>query len=73
MSRGVKPPARRWAASRLELVPKRQEDRAALVADLQERMKRVTTTAFQRDPGLQQRVRDISTGKSPVFQAGDLK
>jgi mono/diheme cytochrome c family protein len=55
----------------LELVPKRQEDRAALMADLQERMKRVTTTAFQRDPGLQQRVRDISTGKSPVFQAGE--
>ena len=57
----------------LELVPKRQEDRAALAADLQERMKRVTTTAFERDPGLRQRVRDISTGKSPVFQAGEPK
>jgi len=55
----------------LELVPKRQEDRAALVAALQERMKVVTTEAFQRDPGLQQRVRDLTTGKSPVFKAGD--
>jgi hypothetical protein len=57
----------------LDLVPKRQEDRGALAADLAERMKRVTAEAFGRDPGLQERVRDISTGKSAVFQAGESR
>jgi hypothetical protein len=57
----------------LELVPRLQEERAALVAALQERMKQLQVTAFQKDPGLQQRVRDLSTGKSPVFQAGEPK
>jgi hypothetical protein len=57
----------------LELVPRLQEERAALVAALQERMRQVTVTAFQKDPGLQQRVRDLSTGKSPVFKAGEPK
>jgi mono/diheme cytochrome c family protein len=57
----------------LELVPARQTDRNALTADLSERMKRITTAAFQREPGLQERIRDISTGRSAVFQAGEPK
>jgi len=57
----------------LELVPSRQADRTALTADLNERMKRITAAAFQSDPGLQERVRDISNGRSAVFQAGEPK
>jgi hypothetical protein len=57
----------------LELVPRRPEDRGILAADLGDRMKRITTAAFQRDPGLQERVRDIATGRSAVFQAGEPK
>jgi hypothetical protein len=57
----------------LELVPARQADRNTLSADLSERMKRITTTAFQQDPGLQERIRAISNGRSAVFQAGEPK
>jgi hypothetical protein len=55
----------------LELVPKRQEERAALVTALNERMKRIMETAYARDAGLEQRVQDLFNGKSPVFQAGE--
>lgn len=57
----------------LEMVPSRQAERGALVSDLGERMKRIRAAAFQRDPGLQDRVREISTGRSAVFQAGERK
>lgn len=57
----------------LELLPARQQERGILVSDLGARMKRITTAAFERDPELQQRVHDIATGKSPVFQAGETK
>jgi hypothetical protein len=57
----------------LDLVPKRQEERETLVNALNERMKQVANTAYERDPSFRQRVRDISTGKSPVFQAGEPK
>jgi hypothetical protein len=55
----------------LEMVPRRQEERAALMDALNRRMQQVTDTAFQRDPSFRQRVRDMSTGKSPVFRAGE--
>jgi hypothetical protein len=57
----------------LEMVPKRQEERAALVDGLNRRLQQVAGAAYERDPNFKQRVRDISTGKSPVFQAGEPK
>jgi hypothetical protein len=80
--RNVNPPTDVWWGEQsrdemgsvtLEMVPHKQDERTALVTSLSDRMKRVTGEAFEKDPGLQQRVRDLSTGKSAVFQAGEPK
>jgi len=57
----------------LEMLPHRQEERAILTQALAERMKQITQAAFERDPTLKGRVRDMSSGRSAVFQAGESK
>jgi hypothetical protein len=57
----------------LEMIPRRQEERTILTNALQQRMRDVTKTASDRDPGFEDRLRDMTNGNSPVFKAGEPK
>ena len=57
----------------LEMLPHLQAERVSLVTALNERSRKDTTAAFERDPSLQKYVEDMGRGRTAVFQAGDQK
>ncbi len=57
----------------LEMAPQRQEERAVLTNELEQRMRDTQNAACARDPKFEDRLHDMTTGNSPVFKAGEPK